>query len=62
MRVNNPIVISRPATSSITPANQNGQVPTGTASPSGHPNSFIVPCSMNIRPATIRNRLRKCDE
>lgn len=59
MRVKKPTVISSPRTSSINPANQNGQVPTGgTASPSGHPKSFMVPCSVKKRmPNTMRKML-----
>ena len=56
-RVNNPIVIRMPQTSSMMPAHQNGQVPTGTRGPVGHPNSFWVAWQMNSSPKTIRNRL-----
>src|SRR6478752_3104848 len=40
MRVNKPTTISRPRTNSISPANQKGQVPVGTAVPSGQPNQL----------------------
>ena len=62
MRVKTPTVISNPSTSSIRPANQNGQVPTGIAAPSGQPNSFIVPCSVNSSPNTMRKMLNTGEE
>ena len=62
MRVNNPTVISRPATVSISPAHHCGQVPTGMEVPSGQPNSFIVPCSVKSSPKTMRKMLRTGEE
>ena len=50
MRVNNPMVMRMPRTNSISPAHQNGQVPTGTDWPSGQPNSFMLPCSVKANP------------
>ena len=62
MRVKNPTVISRPVTDSISPAHQAGQVPTGTEVPSGQPNSFMVPCSVNSSPKMMRKMLRTGEE
>ena len=61
-RVNSPATISRPRTNSISPANQNGQVPVGTAVPIGQPNTFIEPCSVYRSPNTIRKVLRTGEE
>jgi hypothetical protein len=62
MRVNTPRVIARPVTNSISPAHQNGHVPTGMEVPSGQPNNFIEPRNVNSNPKMIRKALRAGDE
>ena len=62
MRVNNPTEINRPVTNSISPAHHTGQVPTGMEVPSGQPNSFMVPCSVNSSPKMMRKMLRTGEE
>src|SRR4051794_34079204 len=61
-RVNNPTVISRPVTSSMTPAYQTGQLPVGMPKAIGQSNNLDVPKRVNISPNTMRNRLKTAGE
>src|SRR6478735_3610263 len=55
IRVNSPMVMSAPSTTSSRLAHQSGHVPTGIAVPNGNPNIFIVPRKKNRSPNTTRN-------
>src|SRR6476620_2674986 len=60
-RVNSPIVISRPPTSSITPAKTSIVGSGWTGNGTGKPKNFDSPCSRNSNPVTMRRIARICD-